>query len=132
MSSRKSVGLPGAARPSCAGAGPAVRQQVNLLRLGHRQPQQLLVALPGLFAAIDANFLQVDLKLQLQIPLGGARPHGAGRGGHRFQEALEQFSVKGGRGDVRFAQPGDFFQALTQAPAFAFDHFAIRIRTASS
>ncbi len=68
-----------------------------------RLAQQFLVGLAGLLVLIEADFLEVDLILHLQVALGGADPDGAGRRGQRFQQALEQLPVEGAGGDIRLA-----------------------------
>src|SRR5262249_43139931 len=112
-------------------ADAAVRQQVLRAGVDHRVAEQLVVALPRLLALVEADLAEVDLELELKVALRRARPDGAGRGGERLKEALENLAVKGGRRHVGLAQPRHFVQAAAEFAPLLFDdlHIDLGIRT---
>ncbi len=107
------------------GADAASRRQVDRLALSDGQAQQFAVALAHLIGLVEADFLEVNLELDLKVALGGARPDGAGRGGQRFQQPLEHVAVEHGRRHVRLAQPRNLVQPLAETAALLFDDLKV-------
>ena len=131
MSSRIVGGVAGGGLAVLGGADAAARRQVHRLALGDGQAQQFAVALAHLVGLVEADLLEVDLELNLEIALRRARPDGAGGGGQRLQQPLEHFAVEHGRRHVGLAQARDLLQPLTEAAAFLFDDLEVDLRFGS-
>ncbi len=117
--------LPAEGLPSSGCADAAARRHVHRLALGDGQAQQLAVGLANLVGLVQADLLEVDLVLDLEIALRRARPDGAGRGRERLQEALEQFAVEHDRRHVGLAEARNLFEALAEPAAFLFNHLEV-------
>src|SRR5262249_29468354 len=115
-------GIAGPGPTGACRADPAVRQQVERPGLHHEGAEQLLVRLAHVLGAIEADLPHVDLELELEVALGGARPDGAGRRRQAFEQPLEHFPIKHRGKDVAFAQTRDFFQATGEPATLLLDY----------
>ena len=117
--------LPSSARRRrCAAARPSA--------CPGRRPDAATPRGPGVpLGLVQADLLEIDLVLDLEVALGRAHPDGAGRGGQRLQQALEHFAVEHDRRHVGLAEARNLFKPLTEPPTFLFDHLEVDLRVRS-